>query len=93
MAASDTWSVGEAARATEKVPSPDELARCVRKVGGQTRRRNNDQEAAMAKAPFPRPPGRCAGALPGDARLAMGRGWTGRSSSPAPRSPEGSVVR
>ena len=93
MAASDAWSVGEAARATEKAPPPDELARCVRKVGGQTGRRNNDQEAAMATAPFPRPPGRCAGALPGSARLVMGHGWTGRLSSPAPRSPEGSAVR
>lgn len=88
MAASIAWSVDEIVRTTGKLPLPGRINKCVRKVGGQTRRRNNDQrEAGMAIAPDLRTPQGCVAPLPGAvrpplprARQALRRGGLGEET-------------
>lgn len=74
MAASIAWSAGEIARATGESSRPSRTSRCVRKVGRQTGRRNNEQkEAEMAIAPDLRTPQGCVATLPGAAHPPLPR--------------------
>ena len=74
MAASIAWSVDEIVRATGKPHLPDRMGSGVRKIGRQTKRRNNDQkEAEMAIAPDLRAPQGCVATLPGASRPPLPR--------------------
>lgn len=108
MAASIAWCTEKLARTTWKSSRPSRTGNCVRKLGGQTRRGNNDQkEAEMAIAPVLRTPQGCVAPLPGAAhpplpraRQALRRGGLGEEtgwgevpSSSARQTLEGSAVR